>query len=51
MADRQQIRAVDLAAGGTVHRIVPERDTDDPATLARAVAAECAALLVSMGRH
>ena len=50
MADRQQIRAVDLAAGGTVHRIVPERDTDDPATLARAVAAECAALLVSMGR-
>ena len=49
MADRQQVRAVDLAAGGTVHRIVPERDTDDPATLARAVAAECAAMLVSMG--
>lgn len=48
MANRQQIRAVDLAAGGTVHRIVPERDDDDAATLARSVAAECAALLVSM---
>lgn len=48
MANRQQIRAVDLAAGGTVHRIVPEREDDDAATLARAVAAECAALLVSM---
>ena len=48
MATRQQIRAVDLAAGGTVHRIVPERDDDDAPTLARAVTAECAALLVSM---
>lgn len=48
MANRHQIRAVDLAAGGTVHRIVPERDDDDAATLARAVAAECAVLLVSM---
>lgn len=48
MANRHQIRAVDLAAGGTVHRIVPEREDDDAATLARAVAAECAALLVSM---
>jgi acetyl-CoA carboxylase beta subunit len=50
MADRQQIRAVDLAAGGTVHRIVPEREDDDAATLARAVAAECAALLISMSQ-
>lgn len=48
MATRQQIRAVDLAAGGTVHRIVPERDGDDAAALASAVAAECASLLVSM---
>ena len=48
MATRQQIRAVDLAAGGTVHRIVPERDDDDQATLARAIAAECAAMLNSM---
>jgi acetyl-CoA carboxylase carboxyl transferase subunit beta len=48
MAARQQIRAVDLAASGTVHRIVPERDTDDARVLARAVAAECAAMLVSM---
>ena len=48
MATRQQIRAVDLAAGGTVHRIVPERDDDDQATLARAIAAECAAMLNTM---
>lgn len=48
MATRQQVRALDLAANGTVHRIVPERDDDSAETLARAVAAECAALLVSM---
>ncbi|PUA81226.1 carboxyl transferase domain-containing protein [Nocardioides currus] len=50
MAERHQVRAVDLAATGTVHRIVPEREDDDAATLARAVAAEAAAMLVSMGR-
>ena len=48
MANRQQIRAVDLAAIGTVHRIVPERHSDDATSLARAVAAEVAALLVGM---
>jgi acetyl-CoA carboxylase carboxyl transferase subunit beta len=48
MANRHQIRAVDLAAGGTVHRIVPEREDDDAAALARAVAAECATMLVTM---
>ena len=48
MATRQQIRALDLAANGTVHRIVPEREDDDARSLARAVAAECAAMLVSM---
>ena len=51
MAARQQIRSVDLANSGTVHRIVPERDTDDAAALARAVVAECAAMLVSMRSH
>ena len=29
MATRQQVRALDLAANGTVHRIVPEREDDD----------------------
>ncbi len=48
MATRQQVRALDLAANGTVHRIVPEREDDDARSLARAVAAECAAMLVSM---
>jgi acetyl-CoA carboxylase carboxyl transferase subunit beta len=48
MANRQQIRAVDLATIGTVHRIVPERHSDDATSLARAVAAEVAALLVGM---
>ncbi len=48
MATRQQVRALDLAANGTVHRIVPEREDDSAETLARAVAAECAAMLVSM---
>ncbi|WP_159618413.1 carboxyl transferase domain-containing protein [Ruania rhizosphaerae] len=48
MADRQQIRAVDLAAIGTVHRIVPEPDGDDAPSLARAIAAESAALLITM---
>ncbi len=48
MANRQQIRSVDLAARGTVHRIIPEHDGDDAASLARAVAAECAAMLVHM---
>lgn len=49
LAGRQQVRAVDLAATGTVHRIVPERDDDDAEALARAVAAECAAVLVDAG--
>ena len=44
MADRQQIRAVDLATNGTVHRIVPEHDGDDAPSLARSVAA----LLIGM---
>jgi acyl-CoA carboxylase subunit beta len=48
MATRQQVRALDLAANGTVHRIVPEREDDSAESLARAVAAECAAMLVSM---
>ncbi len=48
MANRQQIRAVDLAAIGTVHRIVPERDGDDASSLVRSVAAEAAALLIAM---
>lgn len=50
MATRQQVRALDLAANGTVHRIVPEREDDDAQRLARAIAAECAAMLVSLGR-
>jgi acetyl-CoA carboxylase carboxyl transferase subunit beta len=51
MATRQHIRSVDLAARGTVHRVVPEHDDDDAASLARAVAAECAAMLVQMRSH
>lgn len=47
MANRQQIRAADLRALGIVHRIVPERDDDSAERLARAVAAECAAMLAS----
>lgn len=45
IAAAQHVRAVDLAAGGTVHRLVPERPDDDPAGLARAIAAEVAAEL------
>ena len=48
MANRQQIRAVDLATIGTVHRIVPEHEGDDAPSLARSVAAEAAALLIGM---
>jgi acyl-CoA carboxylase subunit beta len=51
MAARQQVRALDLAANGTVHRIVPEREDDDAQRLARAIAAECAAMLVTLGRQ
>lgn len=48
MASKQQIRSIDLAANGTVHRIVPERDDDNAQTLARAVVAECASMLVNL---
>lgn len=42
MATSQGVRALDLLAGGEVHAVVPERDDDTPADLARAVAAEIA---------
>ena len=48
MANRQQIRAMDLATIGTVHRIVSEQDGADAKSLARSVAAEAAALLIEM---
>ena len=49
MAARHQVRAVDLAAIGTVQRIVPEHDGDDLPTIARALAAECSAQLARLG--
>ena len=44
MAQRQHVRASDLAAAGIVHDVVPEREDDDAEALAVAVAAAC-------GRH
>ena len=48
MATRQQVRALDLAANGTVAPHRPRARGRRRPTLARAVAAECAAMLVSM---
>ncbi|MEU8223237.1 carboxyl transferase domain-containing protein [Kribbella sp. NPDC048915] len=42
LATAQRITAPDLHAGGTIHHLVPELDTDTAETLAIAVAAECA---------
>lgn len=59
MAEAQQVRAIDLAAHGTVHHFVPEPEGDTPEHLALAVAAEAAARIRAMrqagvqfqGRH
>jgi acetyl-CoA carboxylase beta subunit len=45
MAEAQQVRAVDLLAGGTVHHVVPEPDGDTAEELSVAMAAECAVRL------
>jgi acetyl-CoA carboxylase carboxyl transferase subunit beta len=45
MASTQRITASDLHATGTVHHIVPEPGDDTPESLAKALAAECAAHL------
>ncbi|WP_028659313.1 carboxyl transferase domain-containing protein [Nocardioides insulae] len=50
MAARQHVRAVDLAANGAVHKVVPEHEDDDVASLSRAIAAEVSAQLVRMRR-
>ena len=45
MATRQRVRAADLLADGTVHRVVPEVAGESARDLAVAVAAECGAQL------
>jgi acetyl-CoA carboxylase carboxyl transferase subunit beta len=45
MASTQRITATDLHGTGTVHHVVPEPDDDTPESLAKALAAECAAHL------
>lgn len=45
MARRQRVGALDLAADGIVHHVVPERQHDEAETLCNAVAAEVAARL------
>ncbi|MFI5709439.1 carboxyl transferase domain-containing protein [Kribbella sp. NPDC051620] len=47
MATTQRITATDLQATGTVHHIVPEPADDAPESLAKALAAECAAHLTT----
>lgn len=48
MAEAQRVSAIDLHENGTVHHIVPEPVGDTPESLARAIAAEVAAQLVSL---
>ena len=45
MAAAQRVRARDLLEIGTVHLVVPEVDGESARDLARAVAAECGAVL------
>lgn len=45
MARRQRVGALDLAADGIVHQVVPEHQREEPAALCNAVAAEVAAQL------
>ncbi|GAA3583512.1 carboxyl transferase domain-containing protein [Kribbella ginsengisoli] len=45
MASTQRITAADLKEIGTVHHVIPEPDDDTPESLAKAIAAECAAHL------
>jgi acetyl-CoA carboxylase carboxyl transferase subunit beta len=50
MAQRHEVRAVDLLRAGTVHSVVAEDEDDTAEDLAVAVAAECGVWLRQMGR-
>lgn len=48
VAAAQKVRAVDLLASGSIHRVIPEYENDSPVDLSVAVAAEIAAGLQAM---